>query len=110
MARTWHSEVFMASECFMVLCLSRGLSTGDVNIPNYFFFFSFCFLENRSTGRPAQFSWFKGSVPFSVSVKWCSCRKGLRVGSCLTLGNELSKETYELTKQKILLERYLGGE
>ena len=36
--------------------------------------------------------------------------QGLRVGSYLTLGNELSKETYELTKQKLLLERCLGGE
>ena len=36
------------------------------------------------------------------------CRKvdpfrGLKLGSCLTLGNELSKETYVLTKQEILL-------
>ena len=28
---------------------------------------------------------------------------GPRVGSCLTLGNELSEETYMLTKQEILL-------
>ena len=38
------------------------------------------------------------------------CRKGnpfqgLRVSSCLTLGNELSKETNELTKQEMLLVR-----
>ena len=32
-----------------------------------------------------------------------------RVGSCLTLGNELSKETYELTKQEILLGKRLLG-
>ena len=36
------------------------------------------------------------------------CRKrdpfqGLKLGSCLTLGNELSEETYVLTKQEILL-------
>ena len=36
------------------------------------------------------------------------CRKrdpfqGLKLGSCLTLGNELSKETHVLTKQVILL-------
>ena len=36
------------------------------------------------------------------------CRKadpfqGLKLGSCLTLGNELSKETHVLTKQEILL-------
>lgn len=31
--------------------------------------------------------------------------RGLRMGSCLTLGNELSKETHILTKQKTLLGR-----
>ena len=36
------------------------------------------------------------------------CRKGdpfqgLKLGSCLTFGNELSKETHVLTKQEILL-------
>ena len=36
------------------------------------------------------------------------CRKGdpfqgPKLGSCLTLGNELSKETHVLTKQEILL-------
>ena len=39
---------------------------------------------------------------------WCCCRKGdpfqgLKVGSCLTLRKELSKETHMLTKQEILL-------
>ena len=38
------------------------------------------------------------------------CRKGdpfqgLKLGSCLTLGNELSKETHVLTKQEILLRK-----
>ena len=38
------------------------------------------------------------------------CRKGdpfqgLTLGSCLTLGNELSKETHVLTKQEILLRK-----
>ena len=42
-------------------------------------------------------------------IRWPNCcRKGypfqgLKLGSCLTLGNELSKETYVLTKQEILL-------
>ena len=41
---------------------------------------------------------------------WFCCRKGdpfqgPRVGSCLTLRNELSKETHVLTKQEILLGR-----
>ena len=36
------------------------------------------------------------------------CRKGdpfqsLKLGSCLTLGNELSEETHVLTKEEILL-------
>ena len=31
--------------------------------------------------------------------------QGLKVSSCLTLRNELSKETYMLTKQEILLGR-----
>ena len=43
-------------------------------------------------------------------VSGLCCRKwdpfqGLRMGSCLTLGNELSKETHALTKQEILLGR-----
>ena len=43
------------------------------------------------------------------------CRKGdpfqgPKLGSCLTLGNELSEETHVLTKQEILLERAPGGE
>ena len=29
--------------------------------------------------------------------------QGLKLGSCLTLGNELSKKTHVLTKQEILL-------
>ena len=29
--------------------------------------------------------------------------QGLKLGSCLTLGNELSKDTHVLTKQEILL-------
>ena len=38
----------------------------------------------------------------------CCCRKrdpvqGLKLGSCLTLRNELSEETHVLTKQEILL-------
>ena len=31
--------------------------------------------------------------------------QGPRVGSCITLGNELSEETHELTKQELLLEK-----
>ena len=44
-------------------------------------------------------------VPARVAI---CCRKadpfqGLKLGSCLTLGNELSEETHVLTKQEILL-------
>ena len=44
-------------------------------------------------------------VPTRVTI---CCRKvdpfqGLKLGSCLTLGNELSEETHLLTKQEILL-------
>ena len=40
--------------------------------------------------------------------EWDCCRKGdpfqgLKLGSCLTLGNELSEETHLLTKQEVLL-------
>ena len=42
-------------------------------------------------------------------MSYC-CRKadpfqGLKLGSCLTLRNEFSKETHALTKQEILLEK-----
>ena len=35
---------------------------------------------------------------------------GLKLGSCLTLGNELSEETHVLTKQEILLGKGTGVE
>ena len=43
------------------------------------------------------------------------CRKrdpfqGPKLGSCLTLGNELSEETHVLTKQEILLGKGTGVE
>ena len=52
---------------------------------------------------PTQCS--KSTKEFHVSH---CCRKGgpfqgPKVGSCLTLGNELSEETHVLTKQEILL-------
>ena len=36
--------------------------------------------------------------------------QGPKLGSCLTLRNELSEETHVLTKQEISLERAPGGE
>ena len=46
---------------------------------------------------------------------WKCCRKGVpfqgpKLGSCLTLGNELSEETHVLTKQEILLGKGAGVE
>ena len=50
------------------------------------------------------------SLHFSITHlhDYFCCRKvnpfqGLKLGSCLTLGNELSEETHVLTKQEILL-------
>ena len=46
---------------------------------------------------------FPRQVPsFFSSVKLLQ-EGGLKLGSCLTLGNELSEETHVLTKQEILL-------
>ena len=46
---------------------------------------------------------------------WFCCRKGdafqdPSMGSCLTLGNELSEETHEVTTQETLLGRVLQAE
>ena len=46
--------------------------------------------------------------PCQESKPWFRCRKtdpfqGLKLGSCLTLRNELSEETHELSKQEIVL-------
>ena len=48
-----------------------------------------------------------------LEISWLCCRKGdtfqgLKLGSCLTLENELSKETHVLTKQEILLGKGKG--
>ena len=59
-------------------------------------------------------SW--GAAPTNGWEEWQDCcRKGdpfqgLKLGSCLTLRNELSEETHVLTKQEILLERAPWGE
>ena len=52
--------------------------------------------------------WIKKAVINKRVALWFCCRKGdpfqgRKLGSCLTLGNELSKETHVLTKQEILL-------
>ena len=48
-----------------------------------------------------------------MNLRWVFCRKGdlfqgLKLGSCLTLGNELSEETHLLTKHEIFWERAPG--
>ena len=51
-----------------------------------------------------------------MKIHWYCCTKGdsfqgLKLGSCLTLGNELSEETHVLTKQEILFGKgHPGGE
>ena len=50
----------------------------------------------------------EGQGSLTCCSSWGCCRKGdpflgPKLGSCLTLGNELSKETHVLTKQEILL-------
>ena len=52
--------------------------------------------------------WIIQSMEFSRPEYWSCYRKGdpfqgLKLGSCLTLRNELSEETHMLTKQEILL-------
>ena len=54
-------------------------------------------------------------MPIFQLRSWKCCRKGdsfqgPRVGSCLTLGNELSQQTHVLTKQKTLLARGIWTE
>ena len=58
----------------------------------------------RTPGQPQSSTASPGE---SRAVRVC-CRQGdpfqgLKLGSCLTLGNELSEETHVLTKQEILL-------
>ena len=56
---------------------------------------------------------YSGLISFRID--WFCCRKadpfqGLKLGSCLTHGNELSEETHVLTKQEILLGKGTRGE
>ena len=56
---------------------------------------------------------YSGLISFRID--WFCCRKadpfqGLKLGSCLTHGNELSEETHVLTKQEILLGKGTQGE
>ena len=65
-------------------------------------------LKTCRVERLAFKSWF-------VTAMWYCCRKGdpfqgLKLGSCLTLGNELPEETHVLTKQEILLGKGAGVE
>ena len=67
-----------------------------------FFIVSHPFFKFNKTLRAIGF--FKTSL----YVVWSCCRKGdpfqgPKLGSCLTLGNELSEKTHVVTKQEILL-------
>ena len=81
------------------------------------------FLGRRSkkTPRPDFYITFSISAQHSgqkgrVLSRWPCCRKGdpfqgPKVGSCLTLRNELSEETHVLTSKRFYWERApLGGE
>ena len=62
-------------------------------------------LEGGLSAEPIGLVMMRGVTPAALSM---CCRKGdpfqgLTLGSCLTLGNELSEETHVLTKQEILL-------
>ena len=102
----------------------------QVFCPFFFFFFSFFNnIWNPKTiqkGIPGEtkcnlqfylwlllWPWKFSLTCKTKKVTWICCRKGdpfqgLRVGSCLTLGNELSEETHMLTKQETLLGRHAG--
>ncbi|CAI9156784.1 unnamed protein product [Rangifer tarandus platyrhynchus] len=51
-------------------------------------------------------------LPVQVFLQLHELQRGTpsRMGSCLTIGNELSEEIHVLTKQKTLLERRAGME
>ena len=60
----------------------------------YIYLSTYIKLKNKfSGGKLALLFWGEGALP------------ELRIGSCLRLRNELSKETYMLTKQETLLAR-----
>jgi len=72
-----------------------------------------CVLGGGDYNRLIQNLCFRFGFGLDLCVCVCvcvcvCCRKGdpfqgLKLGSCLTLGNELSEETHVLTKQEILL-------
>ena len=61
----------------------------------------------KGNKEPSSQEWHQFSYEQNAGM-WTCCRKGnhflgLKLGSWLTLGNELSEETQVLTKQEILL-------
>ena len=75
----------------------------------------FLFLERKAmTNLSSMLKSRDITLPTKINtVKPMCCKKGdpfqgLKLGSCLTLGNELSEETHVLTKQEILLGRAPG--
>ena len=64
-------------------------------------FISFVFLTRISCFKTTHANGYYGAWPgWVVSISVLPLTK---LGSCLTLGNELSEETHVLTKQEILL-------
>ena len=61
---------------------------------------------HRSPFNSNSFKCFSAILVF-MSIRWRKedLFRGLKLGSCLTLRNELSKETHVLTKQETLLGR-----
>ena len=56
----------------------------------------------RKETSPSSWTWSPAAVERRLQIVWVPFR-GLKLDSCLTLRNELSKETHVLTKQEILL-------
>ena len=67
---------------------------------------------NKGLPRSVRMTLYRALLQFKATLTpfslWSCCRKedpfqGPKLGSCLTLRNELSEETHVLTKQEILL-------
>ena len=57
----------------------------------------------KTTVTESNLGLFAQSTVKSISYRKADPFQGPKLGSCLTLGNELSEETHVLTKQDILL-------
>ena len=59
----------------------------------------------HSVAKKKMLLWFKIFLGACICYRKGDLFQGLRVGSCLTLGNKLSEESHMLTKQESLLGR-----